>query len=174
IEDETAETPRPMSRTEKIRLGLMGLTAAAVIFAVSSVFVDYRGLFERIAEGVTTLDPKALKLEADTFAEYFVVEVKAVANGGRILILTLKRTKDFPLDDAACERLLGRKEQSLSARLAVEALARGYVRCEYFDKKGKFLGFTSQRISGLRKAETIELPLPIPREPRPARIVVAY
>jgi len=173
VEAATTRALRPLGRREKLRIGLIGVVVALLVFLVSSIFVDYRAVLDRILEAVVPPDAAALKVETGAFADYFSVEQKSF-RGGKAAVLTLKRGKAFPLDEAAVEELLAKAGKSVSARLAVEALARGYVRCEYFDKKDKFLGFTTQRISGLREAESIELVLPLPGEGRLARIVITY
>lgn len=173
VEARTAPVPRPLGRREKLRIGVIGLVVALLVFLVSSVFVDYREVLDRVLEAVVPLDAAALKVETGGFADYFTVEKKAF-RGGKAAVVTLQRSEAFPLDEAGIENLLAKSGNSLSDRLTIEALARGYVRCEYFGKKNKFLGFTTQRISGLREKETIELVLPLPGEGRLARIVITY
>ncbi|MFW6158144.1 MAG: DUF7575 domain-containing protein [Planctomycetota bacterium] len=62
---------------------------------------------------------------------------------------------------------------SVADELAIEALARGYVRCEYYDEEGKYLVSVEIRVAGLRENETAEVTVPLPRR-RPARMVVTY
>lgn len=174
VEAATKAATRPLSRREELRIGVIGLAVALLVFLASSVFVDYRAIFDRIREAIVPPNPDELKVETGAFAEYLTVEKKAFARGGKAVILTLKRGKAFPADEAAVDKLLAAAGTSVSKRLTVEALARGYVRCEYFGKKGKFLGFTTQRISPLRESETIDLALPLPSSGRLARVVITH
>ncbi len=59
-------------------------------------------------------------------------------------------------------------------RLAAQAILTGYIRCEFFDAGGRFIGHTSCRIKALRQASMIEVTLPIPHGYRLARIVLTY
>jgi hypothetical protein len=56
----------------------------------------------------------------------------------------------------------------------LDALARGYVRAEIFGEDGKFLGFTDVRVAELRVKTKITVEVRVPRDPRPARIVLTY
>ena len=174
VDAETTPPPRPLTRKQKIRLAAMGLGVAALVFAVSAIFVDYQALFRDIVSRVMPFDLDGLTVESDAFGPYFTVEKKEVIRGGRTVVLTVKRTAAFPLDDESLNRLAAKPGDALSNRLAVEAVARGYVRCEFFDKDGRFQGSTMERIAGLRSRQTIELKLPIPSDRRLARIVVRY
>ena len=170
----TAPAARPLTRKEKIRLAAVGVVVALLLLAVTSIFVDYRSLLGGVFERFAPFRPADLQVEVKGFQDYLTVEKKAASRDGKEVILTLKRGKNFPLTDADCERLLAESPKPLSARLAVHALAGGYVRCECFDAKGKFLGFTMQRISELREKETTELALPLPTGGRLARVVITY
>ena len=174
VEAETTPAPRPLTLKDKLRFGAIGLAVAFLILAVSSIFVDYRGLIEDVIEGFTPLNPEGLKVETNSFSPYFNVVKKEATGGGKEAVLTIRRTNAFPKTDAECDRLLNDPNLGLSQRLAIEALARGYVRCEYFDRKNGFRGFTIHRVSELRHKETATLVLPIPRKPRPDRIVITY
>lgn len=174
VDARTTPPPRQLTRKEKIRVGITGLVIALLIFLASSVFVDYRALIGNVIETVMPLDAEDIKVETGGFEKYFAVEDKTVSRGSKAVVLTLKRTKAFPLKDSDMKQLFADAKDSVSARLTVEALARGYVRCEFFDKKDKFMGFIDKRISPLRKTETIKLTLPAPRDGRMSRVVITY
>lgn len=174
VDAQTTAPPEPVSRREILRMAVFGVGVAAIVLAVSSIFVDYGDLWARIVEGATPFRAEELKVDAAAFKDYFTVESKAKARGGKAVVLTLKRTKDFPLDAAAIDKLPAAKGDSLTARLALEAIARGYVRCERFGKDDEFLGFTMQRISGLRQTETIQLAIPLPIKKRLTRLAITY
>jgi len=119
-------------------------------------------------------DPTTIQVDAATFQAYFGVEAKSLSRDGGALLLTLKRAKGFPLDDDDFDALAEKMVRGVPALLALEAVARGYVRCEYFTEKDEFLGFTFARIRDLAKRETIELSLPIAGRRGLARIVLTY
>jgi hypothetical protein len=174
VDARTTPGLRLLTGREKLRLGAMGVVVALLVFAVSSVFVDYRALWDNIVEEITPFDPNELVVESGSFGDYFTVEKKDVARGGKVVVLTVKRRKKFPVTDADLKRLLAEPPDGVPARLTIEALARGYVRCEYFDKHKEFMGFSMQRISRLREKETVGIALPLPRDWRLARVVITY
>jgi hypothetical protein len=174
VSAETKAPPRPMTTKEKLRLAGGGLLVAAVIFLISSIFVDYRQLFGRMVDAARPFNADSLTVEMNGTGDYLALDRKAVSDGGKAVVLTLKRGKDFPLQEADYAALLKKAGESLPARLAVEALAAGYVRCEYFDKDGKFLGADMARIADLRSKETVDLLLPLPSDRRLARVVLTY
>ncbi len=173
-EADTTPAPQPLTRREKLRQAAMGILIAAAILGISAIFVDYRALFSSIADAARPLDAAKVEVDAQAFRDYFTLEGKQVARGSRALVLTLKRTAAFPLKDADYPALADKAGNALPARLALDAIARGYVRCEYFGKSGDFLGFTTERIRGLRGQESIELPLPVAGRKDLQRIVITY
>ena len=173
LEAETTPPPRQLTRREKVRRAAIGVVAATVILGVSSLFIPYGRVYDYTVGRIVPSSVDALKVETGSFKDYFTVEKKAVSGWKRVVVVTLRRTRAFPLNESDLERLLARPGQSLSARLTVEALARGYVRCEYFDREDEFVASSIHRISELRDKETIELTLPMPGR-RLARIAITY
>lgn len=173
VDAKTTPAPRQLTVREKFRIAAIGLVIALLVLSISSIFVDYRAALNSIIDAVRGFDPGAVEVEAGGFQDYLAVENKEAQRGGKELILTLKRTEAFPVKEADLQRLLDGAGKSIPARMTLEALARGYVHCEYFDKKNELLGFTEQRISGLRENETIKLVLPLPAGRRLARVVIA-
>ncbi len=174
VSAETTPAPRPLTRREKARMAVLGIAIAAAILGLSAIFVDYRALFSSIGEAVRPFDVEKLEVNAEAFKDYFTVERKMLAPGGRNLIITLKRTKTFPLKDTDYETLAEKTTKTLHGLLPLETIARGYVRCEFFSKANEFLGFTSERIRGLAEKESIELILPIAGRSDLRRIVITY
>jgi len=175
VDAETTAPPEPLTRKEMIRLGLTGLGVALLVFLVSSIFVDYRKLVSDIVERVTPLDPNSVAVDASRLAGYVKVVGKDATNGSNVLAIRLQRTGAFPKTDAALRDAVAAAGEDLPRRLALEALARGYVRCEMFDKDRQFLGYTMHRIVSLRGKPTTEIALRLPaKAPRPARIVLTY
>ena len=172
VEADTVAPPAPPTRKDWLRLAGMGLLAAVLVFLISAVFVDYRTLWNRLREGVTPFEPADVAVESGQFSKHLSVSVKEIRSMPRALVLQVRRTAAFPRTDAAIAALAKADANSLPGRLAVEAIARGYVRCESFDKKGQFMGFAMLRIASLREKEAVEAVLPIPRDRRPAKLVL--
>ena len=171
---KTKAAPRTASGRQKVRIAVTGVVVALALFAVSALFIDYRGLVSSLTDAVVPLDSADIEVEAGAFDAYFTVQDKKFARGRKALVLTLARTEGFPKDDAALDAAVAKAGKGVSARLALEALARGYVRCELFDADGEFLGQAMVRLRGLRESETAELRVPMPYRKRPARITIAY
>jgi hypothetical protein len=176
VDAETAAPPPPVTTRRKIIYAAAGVGVAGLILLLTSLFVDYGRVFGWARQRFLAYDTDKLTVEADAFAGYFTVEGKAADRRGQgeFVVLTLKRGPAFPRTPADVERLLSTTRPSGPARLAAEAVARGYVRCEQFDKERKFLRFTSVRVAGLREEETVEVALPISPEHRLARVVITY
>jgi hypothetical protein len=175
VEADTAAPPPPVTRKDKVKMAVTGVVVALLVLAVSSIFVDYRAMLGNLRERFTPLNPDAIQVEAGPFAAYFAVEKKSSSGGGRAAVLTLKRTAAFPITPEDCQHLMdGEAGEDLASRLAVEALARGYVRCELYGKDDEFLGVTQERIAELRRKETFDLSVPMPPDRHPTRIVITY
>lgn len=184
VDAQTTAPPKPLTGSEKLKLAGLGLVAALLVFAVTAVFIDYGEVFSDLWDTVVPFDTDAVTVETGRFAKYFTVEKKAVTRGkdGKYVVLTVKRTEAFPRNDKDIADLLAKARQYLddarfrneAALATVQALARGYVRCEMFDREGKFLSFADTRITGLRSAETVELALPMPPKNRLAHISIGH
>lgn len=172
VESQTAAPLRPMGRKEKLRLAGLGLMVAVLVLAVSTFFVDYRQLLAQVRDRLTPFDAQAVAVDNAAFEPYFTVEGKASQEG--YLVLSLKRTPQYPQNSQDLDKLSAQSADSLEHRLAVEALARGYVRCEFFDKDGRFVAAAFERIAPLRQQESIRLRLPLPPDRRLGKIIFAY
>ena len=154
-------------------MALSGLAVAALLFGISTFFIDYRKLLSEVREKVSPLDIDQIAMEADSVKPYIGIEKRGFSKDGRSLVLLFKRTASFPTTpeelDAQCA-----KATSVAQRLALEAIAAGYLRAELFDKDGKFLALAPLRIVELGQKDALEVPVPLPADSRPARIVVRF
>lgn len=177
VSARTEAPPAPLTMKQKVRMGLTGLAVALGVFGLSALFVDYGQLFRRVRDTVVPLNVEKVQVDTGSFARYLTVEKKALAaesSGGRVLVLTLQRTKDFPLKDADLAAASGDGKLDLPGRLTLEALARGYVRYECFDADGTILNYGELRLAGLRDKETVEVPVPLAPDHRLARIRLGF
>jgi hypothetical protein len=166
-----------MTPKQRLRLALMGLAAAVVLVGLSALVIDYPAMFRGMWDRIWPVDVSTVQIELGTFGEYVEVVDRTTArsfDNRQMLVLRLKRQAAFPLDAAAVEKLLAERGETLAGRLTVEALARGYVRCECFDTKGQFYGSVELRLTGLRTAETIDVAIPLPTHDRLARAALVY
>jgi hypothetical protein len=175
VPHEAAREPRRRS-LRAVRLAPIvaaSVLVGAALVALVALWVCGESLTGLLfGEGV---DAEKIEVDAQAFKEYFTVERKLAGERGRTLILTLKRTKAFPVKDSDFETLAEKAPRAYPALLPIETLAHNYyVRCQYFDKKNKHLGFTFEWIRGLVDRETIELSLPVAARRGLHRVVITY
>lgn len=171
VDTQTTAPAEPLTKRQIIKFAAIGLVMAAVVFGISAIFLDYGEIFDRLGGTTASLDTKALPIDKGSFADYFTIKAEEVK--GR-LELTLKRTKAFPKNDEELAALFKEAGDSPTKTLTAQALARGYVRCEMFTKKDKFIGHLESRIVDLRTKETVKISLPLTREYRLTRVAITY
>jgi len=178
---ETVAPPQPLTRSERIKIGLVGGVVGALVIVVV-VLLFGRGIASAIRDAATPLSAERMVVDAGAFEKYFTVTGKKIGRRvreGPALVVTVKRSELYPVTDADMESAL-REAGSGRERLALESIARGYVRCEFFDSKGRFLYEKAGRIRGLvekdqksgKLRESVDLVLPVGGHPRPERIVI--
>jgi hypothetical protein len=172
----TTAPPQPLSARQRLRMAATSGVVLLAVFGLSTLFVDYRRLFADIRDQVVAPDPAAIQIEHPAYDRYIRVTDKKLGQGGKTLLVTLARTESFPVNDPSSQPSVTPPGATIGERLALDAMARGYVRCEYFDSEGAFVGFSLERIAGLRTQETItlELPLGATARHRAGRIVITY
>ena len=151
---------------------LLSLGVLLAVLFVVSIFVDYRALLRDLKDSVSPLAASELEVTAPDFAPWFTVDGRDVESGSRVVVLTLKRTAAFPKSDGELEAALAAPGLPFRARLALTAIAEGFVRCETLDRDGAFVGVEPIRVRGLASAESIQAKVPVPREPRPKKLVL--
>ena len=170
---ETVARTEPQTARQRVRAGIIGGVAALLI--VGTAVVLFRDNLSGLYHRMLPLDPAGVVLDAEAYEEFFTVKVEGPGSGGRFMVLELSRAEKFPENDDALQDLYDKARQgTLGRRLAVEALGRGYVRCEYFDVKNEFVGAADLRVAGLRSKKTVKEPIPMPPRTRPARIALRY
>lgn len=174
VNAETTPREEPLTRKEKLRiLGFSALFLVAVV-GVMMAFGVHRILLKKLREGSTAVKVKELAVETPGLDKFLTVAKDGLVVRGGMLLVKVDRTADYPLTDEELNKLFASCRDDLRGRLAVEAIGRGYVRCEYFDAKGRFLGATPVRIRELEEKESIVLAIPLPQRVRVGRIVLTY
>ncbi|MCE5278261.1 MAG: hypothetical protein ABFD92_12885 [Planctomycetaceae bacterium] len=171
----TTAPPQPLSMRAKLKLAAVSLGIVALAVGVSTLFVDYRAWFGDLSDRMTALDANQIAAEAPAFAGLLTVGEKKLTRQDQTLVLelTLTAAKDFPADDAALEALLKGPNLPLRKRLAIESLARGYVRCDLYDKKGNAIAAAMPRLPALAAGKSATLQIALPSSTRPAKILIA-
>ncbi len=175
VSADTTAPAAPLSTRDRALRIAIGSAMLVLLLMASSLFIDYRGMLASLRSQFRPLDAPHFPVDATAFERYFTVEAKAAAHDGQGLVLTLHRAPDFPNPQAVpATRPSTAPSASDASRLAAAAVATGYLRCEYFDEKGQFMGFVMMRIKPLRDAETMKVEIPFDRERRPSSILITY
>lgn len=175
--DVDTHTPEaPLTIKERVKLGLIGLCVAVAVLAVTSFFVDYRGLWESVRSSSQPINTETTQTESGAFADYLrVVKIEPRTIGGsRYLVLTLERLEAYPLGDEALQEAYAAAGDDLQKRLAIEALARGYLTVEQYSKEQDCIGHDRVRIAPLRTHKKLEVAVPFSKGARPVRLRLVY
>ena len=139
-------------------------------------FVSHvRALLHQVADTVRPLNPAEISIDTSKYNAFFSVEQIQVGPTEQYLTLKLKRHDRYPLSEDDLYRLWNDgKSTDLVKHLTLEALARGYVRCELFDTETNFVTFQFLRVQDLRTMDTLELLLPLPEYVRIGKLILTY
>jgi hypothetical protein len=108
---ETEKPPAPLPRKVFWMQVAMGLTVTVLLLLASSFFVDYKKLFR----GVTRkADVSHVAIDSGDFAPYITVESITVGPDANTLVLKLRRTLAYPLDDASLEAATARRAAAMT------------------------------------------------------------
>jgi len=99
---DTVAAEEPLSRKEIIKQGVIGLIAAAAILGISSIWVDYRGIWRRMTARV---EPTTVAVELATFEPYFKINVTGLDRRSGTLELDIIRTRNYPRQEAEFDAL---------------------------------------------------------------------
>ncbi len=174
VDAVTTAPEAPLSTKERLKLAGMGLVAAVAVLGITSLFVDYGVLWQRLRSAVTPIDVEAVEVDATVFAPYITVQSITKKKGGGGLVVSLQRTAAYPRNDAAVDAMASQKDLTFTEHMALQAIARGYIRCELYDEKGKYINASMLRVHALRRVAILEVKIPISASIRPARIVLRY
>ncbi len=165
----------PLPAKQKLMLAGLGLLGAVGLVAVLSLFVDFRAIIRDIADTARPLNAEEIRIDASIYEAFFRIDRVEVTPNQRFLLLTANRTNGYPTSEEALSRLWkGHDAGNLPTRLTIEALAKGYVRCEVFDSNNHFVTSHWLRVQDLRQSESVELLLPLPEKRIIGKLVLTY
>jgi hypothetical protein len=201
---KTTPPPPKLTTRDRVKLALIGLAVALGVFGISAIFIDYRGMARDAIDHAPWFESSTVQVDASRFDGLFKIEKVAVGHDRQKgqLVVTLRRAESFPRTDAQLESawqkaamatrrgdaatsMPDRSATSMpdraaasmpdgASRVALDTIARGYVHCELFDRDGKIITTTEERISDLRDKDTCDVALPISYNPRLTRVVITY
>lgn len=175
VDAKTIAPESPLPIREKLKMAAIGLVGAAALLGVLSLFLDFPSMIRQVADTVRPLDPADITIQVQAYEDYLTVERVAIDPRDDVLLLGIQRSDRYPTSPAKAARLLREVgPDDLTGRLALEALVRGYVRCELFDREGRFVAVTTLRVRDLEQQASLDLVIPLPRKVRIATLVFAY
>jgi len=172
MEAATTARPDPISIRQKLKMALVGLGMAALLVGVAMLFPGVRAMVWQVFETARPFNATELTVDAGPYAPWLTVAIDAEKSHRKGVVLVFTRTKDFPMTDAALDAAAPSVEKSVKGRMALENLARGKIRIEYFDKDGKLVGEREARIADLSKTETLPGFFPLPDQIIVTRMVL--
>ena len=158
VKAQTTARPQPLTLRQKLIAGGAALAIVAAILAIGALFLPYGEWFGRLTGRGGYLDAERTRLDPGPFAQYMTLENLRPMRGGGAGQVTLKRTPKFPLtDEKLGELLTALPPAALRDRLAVESIARGYLRVELVDESGKVINWFWLNIADLRGRDSMEV-----------------
>lgn len=173
VDAQTVAPPEPIDLKTKIRMGLSGLVVALAILGIASFFVDFGDLWGQTMETITPMSPDEMNIEMTALEGLIAMEKEVSVTNSRRLKMTIVRGPGFPADRAALEAMIA-AETDASKRLAMEALLRGYVRVEMYDKEGKFYHHAELRIADLFRQPKLPALIQLHAKKRTGRVVFTF
>jgi hypothetical protein len=171
---ETPHTPRPLAARRRSATILFGLALGAMALGLTAWIIDLGRRPGGFLHPHAALPIEAVVVDLQPLERFLLLAGRRETENGRGVVLTLQRTDDYPRDDASAALAIREAGTSVSQRLAVEALVRGYVRCELFDGDGNFLRSAEYRVAPLRDRERIDLIVSDDGGVPVARIAIAF
>ena len=173
VEAETFAPMPELTTQGKLKIIALGLAVLLVLGAVA--FFVFRPQLEKAADNLTGLKIDDLELVSDGFDDYFSIK-KAQVNkrrGGLVVEVVKGERWDGTVADPETKVPADLDWDTL---MTIQSLRRGYVRCELFDKDGKYIGASELRFHGLAEAKggKLEAVIALPRSHRPAKIVLRF
>lgn len=172
VETATIAPEPPLSPRERnYRIAFSAVVALLLVLVLGFFFRDK---LSQTVERALPQDLAAIELSGEPYKDFFTADSVKAGSRTNEWTLHLKRESGFPLTDADIEKAYKAPDLSLSRRLTLEALSRGYVIVEFFEKDGTYAGSQVVRIMDLREKEEIDVPIFVPANARPAKIVLKY
>ncbi len=167
---DTVAPPEPIPIKEQIKMAVIGVALALGLLGIALLFPGVRAMFGQLVAAVKPLDTQSIAIDLGAFAPYFTCTIDEKQSDRSQLVVQLKRTEKFPNDEAALNTAAA-AENVLDRRLALEGLARGYLRVELFDADGKYAATDELRIRDLRDQQKLDAKLPLPDKTTIEKIV---
>lgn len=168
VDATTSPRVQPATFARRARMALVAVLMVGVVIGIASLFVDWGAVLGRLANEVAPLGRDEVSVDLSRFSPWLELESHEVQRGSRAVTLVVRMKAGVPGGPYTSEPV----PPDLPSRFAWEALYNGYVRAEIFSRTGEFLGCTDIRVPIRPEEPTARLVVTVPRDPRPARIVL--
>lgn len=173
VEADTVAPLPQLTSQGKRRIAVLGLFMLLLLGAIG--FLVFKPQLKDAADSLTGLKVEDIKLELAGFEGFISVAMQKVdkSKGGLAVEVSEGELWTQLVADPAARIPADLEWNRL---LAAQSLRRGYVRCELFDKDGKFLGSSELRLHDLLKADKqkVSAVIALPRGNRPAVIRLTF
>lgn len=170
LDAETVAPPPELTLAGRLKLGALGLAAAAILLLVSSFFIDWKTWLFEPAKELIPVKLEEIVIDAQAFEGFLAFEKRALDKQRRGLRLLAKTGPDWKaaIDSQAPDL------SSWQRFLAVASVKKGGLRCDFYDRKGESIGSVPILLHPLLQSESgeAELFLPLPNK-KAHRIVIA-
>jgi len=139
VDAKTVASVAPLTTKEKVKMGAISATIVLVMFGILMLIPGVREKVGDVISGAKPIQEDQIRIQARQYSKWFTVEVKEANR--KAAKLTLTATDAMPSSDGELQ-IAYDNAKSLSDKLAVEALARGYIRIELINDKGERYGST--------------------------------
>ena len=165
---ETEAPPEPLTIKEKVKIIIPALLFLIAIIGISSIWVDYKKLFNESKEQLTPVDYTKIKT-VNAYDDYFkVLEVSGKSR--EKFTIKLARVKKGILDPSKLNQSYN-SSSDLSEKIKIESLQKGYVRLEFFNGE-RYLYSQFIRIAKLKDVDILDLNLHFPDMKKVTTLVI--
>lgn len=146
VDAETIAPAPPLDRKVVIKTASITFLAFCAIIAISTIFVPYGKIFDRLWRSVRPFHVEKLVFDAHVYADLFNVDKAEFDKESQQIKIICTILEGFPKTDEELNEAWKKTEGSMTGRLALESVARGYLLCEFFDSENKFITYRRCRI----------------------------
>ncbi len=170
IETNTLEQEKPLTLKSKIIVSSFGVLVFIILILISSLFVDYKSFMTNLKKEVIPLNVENIIIDNEFRNFLTIINIEKTTGN---LLITLKRSNNFPINDKDFDKLLLDKK-SLKDKITIESIYKGYIIYEYFDDEGHFIFSDRIRISGLKDNNIIMATLFYDFNIKPSKIRLTF
>jgi len=138
VRAETVRRAEPAHWRTKVKAILLLVIVLCVGIGVSAIFVPYRQIAAHVLEKAKPFRIQDFEVDTGAYGRFFRIERLELDRSREIIVIVCRQSERYPDTEAQLNELWKESSDSVSERLALEALMRNCVRCEFFGRDGDF------------------------------------